>query len=129
MCGICGFWADNLEIDIRRKLLRGMSLLISHRGPDDYGYFEEDNISLAHRRLSIIDKTGGHQPMTTVRSKLIIVYNGEVYNFRELRQEFSARGYQFQTNSDTEVILVGYELFGEEIFQKNERDVRSCNLG
>lgn len=118
MCGICGFLADDLDFDKRRKLLRGMSVLISHRGPDDHGYFEKDNVSLAHRRLSIIDKAGGHQPMTDVQGNLTIIYNGEVYNFHELRQDFSERGYRFQTDSDTEVILAGYMLIGEEIFQK-----------
>lgn len=120
MCGICGFWADDLGSDDRRKVLRGMSSLVSHRGPDDCGYYEYENgaVSLAHRRLSIIDKTGGHQPMTNRQGNLTIVYNGEIYNFSELRRVFSAKGYCFQTHSDTEVILAGYELIGDEIFQR-----------
>jgi asparagine synthase (glutamine-hydrolysing) len=118
MCGICGFLANNLDKDKRRDLLRGMSALISHRGPDDNGYFENNNISLAHRRLSIIDKVGGHQPMTTDDENVVVVFNGEIYNFRELRKEFSAKGYAFKTDSDTEVILAGYILFGDSIFEK-----------
>ena len=120
MCGICGFWANDSGTDDRQKVLRGMSSLVSHRGPDDYGYYEDENgtVFLAHRRLSIIDKTGGHQPMSNGKRNLTIVYNGEIYNFSELRRFFSAKGYRFQTHSDTEVILAGYELIGDEIFSK-----------
>ena len=118
MCGICGFWTKDLHSQTRKRILHGMSLLISHRGPDDYGYYEKGEISLAHRRLSIIDKAGGHQPMTDFDANITIVYNGEVYNFSDLRREFAAGGYQFKTHSDTEVILAGYSLFGEDVFKK-----------
>lgn len=118
MCGICGFWAVALNDEKKHEILRGMSTLISHRGPDDYGYYENKHVSFAHRRLSIIDKKGGKQPMLSMNKDVAIIYNGEIYNFRELRQEFQAKGYCFQSHSDTEVILAGYILIGEEIFER-----------
>ena len=76
-----------------------------HRGPDDSGYFADETVYLGHRRLSIIDIDGGHQPMQSEDGSVYIVFNGEIYNFRELRDDLQARGFSFQTRSDTEVIL------------------------
>jgi asparagine synthase (glutamine-hydrolysing) len=119
MCGICGFFNFKGRVQHRKETLETMSALISHRGPDDQGYYhDDDNIALAHRRLSIIDLSGGHQPMATPDGNFIIVYNGEIYNYLDLRQDLSQRGYRFTTHSDTEVILAGYAMEGESIFRK-----------
>jgi asparagine synthase (glutamine-hydrolysing) len=111
MCGIAG------EVRFDGQAARGtaasrMAEVIRHRGPDDAGEFAEGPVAFAHRRLSIIDLAGGHQPMATERS--VIVFNGEIYNYIELRDELRARGHTFQTASDTEVILRLYEEYGPE---------------
>ncbi len=111
MCGIVGFWGEPDSC-----LLRSMAGSIRHRGPDDEGYFETDFLSLGHRRLSIIDLVGGHQPMSNEDDSLQLVYNGEVYNFRELRQELAAAGHRFRTDSDSEVIVHAFEEWGTEAF-------------
>ena len=111
MCGIVGFWGVSDP-----ALLRRMALSISHRGPDDEGFFEAGPISLGHRRLSIIDVRGGHQPIANENGRLQLVYNGEVYNFRELRLELVAEGHVFRTDSDSEVIVHAYEEWGFEAF-------------
>ena len=89
-----------------------------HRGPDDDGLLEHDSASLGFRRLSIIDLAHGHQPMTTAGGKLHIVYNGEVYNFREMRVELEAAGHEFHTTCDTEVVLHAYAEWGLECLKK-----------
>jgi asparagine synthase (glutamine-hydrolysing) len=106
MCGICG----HVNIDDDALIVR-MADAMAHRGPDDYGYFTEGNVHLGHRRLSIIDIAGGHQPMITPDGRLVIVFNGEIYNFPELREQMLARGHSFETRSDTEVLL---HLFAEQ---------------
>ncbi|MFZ2630252.1 MAG: hypothetical protein WA081_07440 [Desulfosalsimonadaceae bacterium] len=96
-----------------------MSDAIAHRGPDDKGVYVNGHIGLGHRRLSIIDLSLlGHQPMTYEKSGYWIVYNGEVYNYIELRAQLEARGYQFRSNSDTEVVLAGYIEWGEDVFNR-----------
>ena len=113
MCGICGY------IGIERDgLIVQMTEALQHRGPDDCGYFKSDKIRLGHRRLSVIDVVDGGQPMTTPDGSLVIVYNGEIYNYRELRKSLSERGHVFQTQSDTEVLLRLYEDKGVEALQK-----------
>jgi len=108
MCGICGF------ASVRHPgLIKRMADLIAHRGPDDEGFYEDEFVSLGHRRLSIIDLSGGHQPMTDEDGSVWIVFNGEIYNFKRLRRELEKAGHRFRTNSDTEVILHGYEEWGE----------------
>ena len=82
--------------------------IISHRGPDDYGTYVDGNVGLAHRRLSIIDLSSGHQPMSDPSEQVWIVFNGEIYNFPQLRRELRSQGYPFRTHSDTEVILAQY---------------------
>jgi len=124
MCGIVGFItlkADNIPDD---GLLRQMRESLSHRGPDDKGEYVrpiDDGgpfVYLGHRRLSIIDLGGGHQPLFNEDGTVWVVFNGEIYNFRELRGELEARGHQFQTHSDTEVIAHSYEEYGEECFRQ-----------
>src|SRR6266545_7442327 len=103
MCGIAGFWGN-----FPGDRLAMMDAVLAHRGPDDSGIFLDDDvgIGLAHRRLSIIDLSpAGHQPMWDATGRVVIVYNGEIYNYRELRAELEAAGFSFRSNSDTEVIL------------------------
>ena len=94
-----------------------MISMLHHRGPDDYGYYKDSNVGLAHARLSIIDLAGGHQPMADNDDTTMLIFNGEIYNFPELRRELERRGYTFRTNSDTEVILNGYREWGEDVVQ------------
>ncbi len=111
MCGIAGV----LRLDglvSGPELAERMGEVLKHRGPDDAGSFAEGPVALAHRRLSIIDLATGHQPMATERA--VITFNGEIYNYLELREELQARGRQFRTTSDTEVILQLYEEYGPE---------------
>ena len=113
MCGIAGF-SGNLDIQVLRK----MSAAIVHRGPDDEGEFYDaaKGVGLAHRRLSILDLSPtGHQPMISEDGAVVLVFNGEIYNFRELRMELEARGHRFRGHSDTEVLLALYMVKGEDL--------------
>ena len=107
MCGIFGF-AGSPD----RQLLGRMAAALVHRGPDDAGSFERPAVSLGHRRLSIIDRAGGHQPIANEDETVWLVYNGEVYNYRELRAELVAAGHTFRTSCDSEVIVHAYEEWG-----------------
>ena len=89
---------------------------IAHRGPDDEGYFVSGPIGLGFRRLSIIDLAGGHQPMADAEETVWVIFNGEIYNFKELRLELEQLGYCFRTNCDTEVIVHGYREWGTDVF-------------
>ena len=111
MCGIVGFnWSD-------KGLVEGMGESLRHRGPDDAGYLVEGGVSLGHRRLSIIDLSEqGHQPMRF--EDLVIVYNGEVYNYREIRAELEGAGYRFVSGTDTEVVLCSYHRWGAECVKR-----------
>ncbi len=113
MCGVTGFWGPR-----DRDLLEAMTRVLLHRGPDDEGYFEADCASLGHRRLSIIDLEHGHQPMASEEGRLQVVYNGEIYNYRELRAELAARGHRFVTDSDSEVLLHAYQEYGPDCFTR-----------
>lgn len=108
MCGICGVFGE-----INEPLLHKMLQSIAHRGPDDEGIHIDKNVMLGNRRLSIIDLATGKQPIYNEDRSLCIVYNGEIYNFRDLRQELLKKGHKFTTNSDTEVIIHSYEEWGE----------------
>jgi asparagine synthase (glutamine-hydrolysing) len=112
MCGICGEW--NPE-GIERETLGRMNAAIAHRGPDDRGEAILGEVGLAMRRLSIVDLAGGHQPMKNEDGTVWIVFNGEIYNHRELRRDLERRGHRFETASDTEVILHLYEERGEHV--------------
>lgn len=114
MCGIVGFWDDKAAYD-RDATLRAMAQRIVHRGPDSDGYFTEKGAALGFRRLSIIDLQGGDQPIFNEDKSKVITFNGEIYNFRELRSELEAKGHVFTTKSDTEVVLHGYEEWGEDV--------------
>jgi asparagine synthase (glutamine-hydrolysing) len=110
MCGICGFF--QLQNSADAATLKRMADQIIHRGPDDEGFFQKDGVGLAARRLSIIDLVTGHQPLRSCSGNSWIAYNGEVYNFRELRRGLEQRGCTFRTQSDTEVVVDLYEEFG-----------------
>jgi asparagine synthase (glutamine-hydrolysing) len=120
MCGICGF--ANFE-DVR--LLRKMADKIEHRGPDDYGYYNDSDVSIATRRLAIIDVDGGHQPISNEDGSIWVVFNGEIYNYRQLRSDLE-KTHRFNTNSDTEVLVHAYEEFGEEFIKKLEGEFAFC---
>ena len=111
MCGIAGFARLGARDDSSSILAR-MTGAIRHRGPDDEGFYEDERIALGHRRLSIIDLAGGHQPMSTEDESLWIVYNGEIFNHAELRGPLEQLGHRFRTRCDTEVILHSYEAYG-----------------
>jgi asparagine synthase (glutamine-hydrolysing) len=113
MCGIAGFWGPPDS-----ALLAAMTMSLRHRGPDDDGHFEDPVASLGFRRLSIIDLEHGAQPMSMDDGRLQIVYNGEVYNFRELRAELEPLGHTFLTTSDTEVVLHAYAQWGTDCFRR-----------
>lgn len=113
MCGIAGVvHTDRGQSSSEQRLLE-MREVMTHRGPDDAGIYRDGPAGLVHRRLSIIDLGTGHQPMGTPDGELQIVFNGEIYNYRELRRELEAQGYVFRTHSDTEVILYAYRVYGE----------------
>ncbi len=110
MCGIAGY----IGVKDDNELLKRMARAILHRGPDDEGFYESQKIALASCRLSIIDLSGGHQPMSNETQTVWVVFNGEIYNFLELRKFLVKRGHLFKTRSDTEVIVHLYEEFGED---------------
>src|SRR5215470_18087015 len=113
MCGISGIFAleGNLFPDARSSLV-AMNDALAHRGPDGEGFYEDGRAVLGHRRLAIIDRAGGHQPMANEDESCWIVFNGEVYNHRALRPLLESKGHRFRTRSDTETILHAYEEFG-----------------
>lgn len=111
MCGICGIFDFKGE-RVQRELVQKMSNAIRHRGPDGEGQYVCNRVGLGHRRLSIIDLEGGNQPITNEDNSLHVIFNGEIYNFIELREELEKKGHVFKTRSDTEVIVHGYEEWG-----------------
>lgn len=118
MCGITGIFNLNGE-PVSPVLLRKMTDAIAHRGPDGEGFYTDNFVGLGHRRLAIIDLSpAGHQPMMTGDGQYVISYNGELYNFQELRIELEALGYQFRSRSDTEVMLMAYAAWGERCVER-----------
>lgn len=118
MCGIVGIVNFDSAENIDEKALRSMASIVSHRGPDDEGFYVDGNIGLGHRRLSIIDLKTGHQPMCNEDETVWIVSSGEIYNYLEVRQELTAKGHDFKTHSDTEVIIHLYEEYGVRCVDK-----------
>lgn len=116
MCGIVGFTNNGDNAD---KIIEDMMDRIRHRGPDAEGKYVDGDIALGHRRLSIIDvSSSGDQPIYNEDSSLVIVFNGEIYNYRDIRKELVESGHTFRTNTDTEVLIHGYEEYGEELLNK-----------
>jgi asparagine synthase (glutamine-hydrolysing) len=121
MCGICGAFALDRALDPAvRDAMPAMTAALRHRGPDGDGVFSDDRAALGHRRLAIIDRTGGTQPMTNEDGTCWIVFNGEVYNHKTLREHLTARGHRFRTTSDTEAILHAYEEYGPACVERLE---------
>src|SRR5215467_14267344 len=118
MCGIAGMVSANPGDRIEVATIRRMCQAIVHRGPDDEGIFVKDGTGLGMRRLSIIDLAGGHQPIFNEDRSIWIVYNGETYNFPELREELLRRGHRFYTSTDTEMIVHLYEDMGADCVTK-----------
>jgi asparagine synthase (glutamine-hydrolysing) len=118
MCGICGLLNLQLEPVIHRERIKQMSARMEHRGPDSQGEFELPHVALAIRRLSIIDLQTGDQPLSNETGDLTLVFNGEIYNYRELRQQLLARGHKFKTHSDGEVIVHLYEERGPDFVRE-----------
>ncbi len=113
MCGIAGRYNFFSGAPVRTELLKKMCDLLAHRGPDGQGIFHDGPLGLGHRRLAVIDLTEhAHQPMTSDDGKVSITYNGEIYNFRELRKTLEACGHRFRSRSDTEVVLAAYREYG-----------------
>ena len=122
MCGIAGIFDSSSRTqgrrDINPKILEAMNQVQIHRGPDDGGYFIQKGIGLAHRRLSIIDISTGQQPLFSQDKSVVIVFNGEIYNYRDIRETLVQKGYKFQTHSDTEVIVCAWQEWGEQCVNK-----------
>ncbi len=115
MCGIVGFLNKEKE---KEPIIKNMANRIIHRGPDQEGYYIDDDIALGHRRLSIIDLSTGSQPMFNEDDSIVVVFNGEIYNYLELKKELKKKKHKFKTNSDTEVLLHGYEEWKENLPKK-----------
>ncbi|MBQ1388744.1 MAG: asparagine synthase (glutamine-hydrolyzing) [Clostridia bacterium] len=115
MCGICGFTG---YIPDNEKIVHNMAEVITHRGPDSEGYYVDNNISMGFRRLSIIDLDGGTQPIYNKDRTMVLTFNGEIYNYKELRKELIELGYEFYTQTDSETILHGYEEWGEKVLDR-----------
>jgi asparagine synthase (glutamine-hydrolysing) len=109
MCGICGIVGRGSD---NRELVNSMCALLQHRGPDQNGFFFDDNIALGHQRLSIIDLISGDQPMYNEDKTIVVVYNGEIYNYGDFRKKLAALGHKFATQSDTEILVHAYEEYG-----------------
>jgi asparagine synthase (glutamine-hydrolysing) len=118
MCGICGQHNFRDPIPVRRRDIEAMTRTLVHRGPDDEGYYISGPLGFGFRRLSIIDLGGGHQPMSDQQESVWVVFNGEIYNFRELRSELEGYGHVFRTKSDTEVVVHGYKQWGDELLNR-----------
>lgn len=118
MCGIAGFVDSGLDTEDAGALLQRMTDIIRHRGPDDEGHWLEDTAGLGMRRLSIIDVEGGKQPITNEDGSVVAVFNGEIYNYQQLRRELEATGHQFATNSDTETLVHAYEEDGLDFVRR-----------
>ncbi len=115
MCGICGKFIFHLDWVVAQQDLRAMASAIQHRGPDDEGYYLDGPVGLGFRRLSIIDLSTGHQPLSNEDGTVWVVFNGEIYNYLELRSDLINRGHVFQTKTDTEVLVHLYEEYGTDM--------------
>ncbi|AMV62325.1 asparagine synthase (glutamine-hydrolyzing) [Pediococcus damnosus] len=115
---MCGFVGYLNQTDVNTDVIKSMADRIKHRGPDDEAYFQNEDASLGFRRLSIIDLAHGKQPMLNSTKTKVLTFNGEIYNYKEIRKELKALGYKFQTDVDSEVLIHGYDAWGPELLQK-----------
>ena len=106
MCGIAGFVNNQKD---KKEIIKKMNDRIIHRGPDAEGFYIDDDVALGHRRLSIIDLSLGYQPIYNEDKSVVVIFNGEIYNYLELKKELENKGHKFKTNCDTEVLVHGYE--------------------
>lgn len=118
MCGICGQLVSDPAQGVDPDLLRRLNATLRHRGPDSEGYHVKGTVGLAISRLAVIDLAGGHQPIANEDGSVVVVFNGEIYNFRELRADLEKYGHRFRTRSDTEVIVHSYEQWGDEALHR-----------
>ncbi|SCY38183.1 asparagine synthase (glutamine-hydrolyzing) [Alkaliphilus peptidifermentans] len=116
MCGICGF-ADQLQLEEKHQVIEKMMDKIIHRGPDEGGKYVDEGISLGFRRLSIIDLEEGRQPIFNEDESLVLIFNGEIYNYMDVKEDLIEKGHKFRTKTDSEVILHSYEEYGTEMFK------------
>jgi len=135
MCGFTGIWFSDKEKKVSKNLLEKMTSAIAHRGPDASGYHVDGNMGMGFRRLSIIDLEGGQQPMCDATGRAWVTFNGEIYNYKQIREQLLQKGYTFNTHSDTEVLLNAYLEYGNNcvdhlrgMFAFAIYDVRACKL-
>ena len=121
MCGFAGYIHNYGTFD-KEEVIHKMADRIKHRGPDDAHYYIDDGIALGFRRLSIIDLEGGRQPILNEDGSLVLLFNGEIYNYQELREELIKAGHVFTTKTDSETILHGYEEYGKKILHHLEQE-------
>ena len=118
MCGIVGQVGGGDAPQAVESVLRRQLALLHHRGPDDTGVEVDPHYAFGHARLAIIDPELGHQPFFSADGELVLTYNGEIFNYLELREELARAGHAFRTTSDTEVLVTGYRHWGREVLQK-----------
>src|SRR5437762_1415272 len=118
VCGICGQYNFASPAPVQKSDIEAMTRTLVHRGPDDDGYHVDGPLGFGFRRLSIIDLAGGHQPMSDAEESVWVVFNGEIYNFEDLRHELEGYGHGFRTKSDTEVIVHGYKQWGDDVLNR-----------
>src|SRR5690349_11301344 len=114
MCGIAGFIDRKPLAPADKALLESMTRCIAHRGPDAEGFFFDGPVAFGHRRLKIIDLSSGQQPLFNEDGSVVVVFNGEIYNFLEIKSDLEAKGHSFKTHCDTEVIVHAWEEYGTE---------------
>ena len=117
MCGFCGF-VDNRKTKEKKQIIKKMADRIIHRGPDSDGYYCDNTVGLGFRRLAIIDLKGGDQPLYNETKTKLVFFNGEIYNYQSIREDLIKKGHTFKTNSDTEVLVHGFEEYGTKLFPK-----------
>ena len=115
MCGICGFTG---KLENREDVLKRMTAVITHRGPDSEGFYADDSVNMGFRRLSIIDLDSGHQPIYNEDKTLVLTFNGEIYNYKELRAALIKKGHKFATETYSEVLVHGFEEWKEDLLLK-----------
>ena len=115
MCGLCGFTGEIIDRD---AVLENMTEVITHRGPDSKGFYTDDKISMGFRRLSIIDLDNGSQPIYNEDKTLVLMFNGEIYNYKQLRKELQEKGHVFATDTDSEVLVHGFEEWREDLLNR-----------
>ncbi|MGN6620128.1 MAG: asparagine synthetase B, partial [Sphingomonas sp.] len=118
MCGIAGLFYPATRKPVDPARIRAMTDVLAHRGPDGSGVWTAPGVGFGHRRLSIIDLGGGAQPMLSTDESITVTYNGEIYNFQEVRAELEAKGAVFRTDSDTEVLLHGWQAWGPAMLDR-----------